>query len=262
VAKKKARVPTPPTATKKARTAAPPRRPVQAPKVRPKERRAAPRPSGLLLAVAGSGVVALGAVILAIVLLTRGGDGGTNTSVDAALRAAGCTVQNKEPPPFAPDHSFVPTLQTNMDKLWNTFPPAAGAHYGRFAVWGFYRTPVNPRQVVHNEEHGGTVLWWGPRTPPATVDKLEAFYRESPVSMFGTPIAGLGKKVAITAWTGSPSTYFRNGNYGTGHVGVCSAFTPKVEAAFRKFRDAYRGHGPEFPFSTSMRLNLPGKGPG
>ena len=67
-------------------------------------------------------------------------------------------------------------------------PPSGGAHYGLWAVWGFYRQPVNPRQIVHNEEHGGVIIWWGPQVPSSTVDKLESFYGQKPEAMFGTPI--------------------------------------------------------------------------
>ena len=42
---------------------------------------------------------------------------------------------------------------------------------------------------MHNEEHGGVILWWGPGVSTGTVDELERFYRASPVAMLGTPIA-------------------------------------------------------------------------
>ena len=65
--------------------------------------------------------------------------------------------------------------------------------------------------------------------------------------MFGTPltsIAGksLGDKIALTAWTSLPGTYYVNGDYGIGHVAICPNFN---EHAFTVFRDAYRGKGPE-----------------
>ena len=75
-----------------------------------------------------------------------------------------------------------------------------------WAVWGFYTEPVNPRMVVHNEEHGGVIIWWGSKVPAATVAKLHAFYNEQPTARFGTPYPKLGSKIAITAWTGNPST--------------------------------------------------------
>jgi Protein of unknown function (DUF3105) len=255
MAKKKPRVPTPPAPRGgKGGTTTAPRRPVQAPKVRSKERR--PRPSWLLLALAASGVVAL-VVVIGVIVVQRGGSSGglTPAQADAAMRAAGCTVRSVPPLAFAANHKNVPTLSTPV--RWNTFPPAGGAHYGQTAIWNFYRQPVNPRNVVHNEEHGGVVLWWGPDTPASTVDELERFYQESSNSMIGTPLAAsnpglsyqgvsntnLGSRVAITAWTiDNPRNYFTNGDLGIAHVAVCNTFNAD---AFAKFRDAYRGRGPE-----------------
>ena len=260
---------------KKTRTPPPPRR-VQAPKVRTgKDRGRAGaqrrRPSNTLLAIAGAGVVGLVVVIVVIVLAASGGSG---TNVDKVMVAAGCTVRNVDPiANFKPDHSTVPSLSTPV--RWNSFPPAAGEHYGIFGVWGFYTDPVNPRQVVHNEEHGAVVLWWGPKTPQSTIDELHRFYQEEPISMFGTPLIpgrfgkitytdnpsgdtkGLGSKVAISAWTGNPNTYFHS-SIGVGHVAVCPTFNEK---AFKAFRDKYRAHGPEFTHDQSLQINLPGHGP-
>ena len=123
-------------------------------------------------------------------------------------------------------------------------------------MWGFYRQPVNPRQVVHNEEHGGVVIWWGPKVPSSTVDKLEAFYQQKPGGMFGTPYAALGDKIALTAWTADPGkTYYQPGDYGTGHIAICSSFDQK---AFATFRDAFRGQGPE---GIPLADDAPGMGP-
>ena len=144
---------------------------------------------------------------------------------------------------------------------WSTFPPSGGGHYRLWATWGFYRKPVNPRKVVHNEEHGGVVIWWGPGVPKATVDQLAAFYHQSPVGMFGTPIAGLGDRIALTAWNadpswkGEPAFAYKNHHYGIGRIAVCPRFDQK---AFAAFRDAYRGRSPQgFPVSADR----PGCGP-
>ena len=173
------------------------------------------------------------------------------------MTAAGCTYRDVAPlPPKNPAktyHADVPTLSSKVK--WTTFPPSGGAHYGLWAIWGFYREPVNPRQVVHNLEHGAVVIWWGPKVPAATVDKLQAFYQEKATGMFGTPIAGLGKKIALTAWTGDPANYYRNGDYGMGHIAICPRFD---EDAFRAFRDAYRGKGPE---GVPLSSDEPGMGP-
>jgi hypothetical protein len=237
---------------KKAKTPPPPRR-VQAPKTRTD----APDPRRtrmIIYGIAAAGVVALVAV-LAIVLV--GGSSGSSSGVASAMQTAGCSFKTVDA--FVPkgQQTHVPSLTAKLK--WNTFPPSNGQHYPARAVWGFYTKPVNPRMVVHNEEHGGVVIWWGPQTPTATVDKLNALYSESPGGTFGTPIEGLGSKVAITAWTGDPSQYQQNGYYGQGHVATCTTFTPKTKTAFEKFRDAYRGKGPEgIPLSSDQ----PGMGPG
>ena len=176
-------------------------------------------------------------------------------SVAATMRAAGCTYRDVAPYPpkdVAGNNNYhddFPTLTTKPH--WSTFPPSAGGHFRLWATWGFYRAPVNPRMVVHNEEHGGVVIWWGPGVPRSTVDELRAFYDEQPVAVFGTPIAGLGQKIALTAWTADPAwkgnveLAYAHHHYGMGHVAVCPRFDHK---AFAAFRNAYRGKSPQgFP---------------
>jgi hypothetical protein len=243
---------------KKTRTPAPPR-PVQAPQRRTaKPTRTRPDRRVLYVGLGVLALVAIGAVV-AFVVVSGGDAKSTGSSVASTMRAAGCTYQEvKAPTPPHGESQHIPTLKDKVD--WNTYPPAGGQHYGLWAVWGFYEDPVNPKQVVHNEEHGGVVLWWGPKTPKATIDRLHSFYSSSANSMFGTPIGtiggkSLGSKVAITAWTGNSSTYQRS-DWGREYVSVCPTFDEK---AFTAFRNAYRGHGPE-GIPTSQ--NNPGMGPG
>jgi Protein of unknown function (DUF3105) len=244
---------------KKARTPRPPR-PVQAP-----TRRADTRSGGGFASLpkwswAVGGAAVVGLALVAAFAFGRGGSSGpSDAGVARAMAAAGCTYKAVPPKPPKKNqtnyHADVPTLSTPTKGLWSTFPPSGGAHYGLWAVWGFYRQPVNPRQVVHNEEHGAVAIWWGPEVPSSTVDQLERFYQQKPEGMMGTPLAGLGKKIALTAWTGDPSKYYRNGDFGIGHVSICSKFDQK---AFAAFRDAFRGHGPEgIPLSS----DVPGSGP-
>jgi len=208
---------------------------------------------------AAAGVVIAVGIVVAVATLTGG------SSVAATMRAAGCTYRDVAPYPpkdaatRADYHDDFPTLSATPH--WSTFPPSGGGHFRLWATWGFYRKPVNPAMVVHNEEHGGVILWWGPKVPKATVDRLESFYDEQPVAMFGTPIAGLGKEIALTAWTadpgwkGDPGLAYENHHYGLGHLAVCPRFDHK---AFAAFRDAYRGKSPQgFPLSGDR----PGCGP-
>ena len=208
----------------------------------------------VLYALSGAGIVLLVAVVLFVAI--GGGKGSSDKHVAALMTTAGCTFKTVQ--------AYVPKGQsTHVQSLtkpfpWNTQPPSNGQHYPLWAVWGFYTKAVNPRMVVHNEEHGGVILWWGPQVPASTVAALRALYDEQPVGVFGTPYASLGTKVAITAWTGRTSDYQRNGYYGQGHIGVCPRYDDATRSAFVAFRDAYRGHGPE---GIPLSLDKPGLGP-
>lgn len=248
MAKKKPRTPTPP------RVQAPQRRSGQSRKDAPADDLGR-RQRTILYAAAAAGVVALVAVVLVIVL-GGGSSSGDTKQLAADMTAANCT--------FKTVAAFVPKGQsTHVNSLtkklpWNTDPPSNGQHYPQWGVWGFYTQAVNPRMVVHNEEHGGVILWWGSKVPQPTVAKLLAFYNEQPVASFGTPYASLGSKIAITAWTGDPSHYQRNGYYGQGHIAVCPSYTDATKKAFEDFRKVYRGHGPE---GMPLSADAPGQGP-
>jgi hypothetical protein len=246
---------------KKSRTPPPPRRPVQAPQRRTQRSDDGGLDSGkrrALMLFAATGIVGVAAVVLVIVLTNKGGGKLTDAAVASAMRAAGCTYRDVTITIPKGEGTHIPTLETKV--TWQTYPPAGGQHFGQWAFWAFYRDPVSPKRVVHNEEHGGVVLWWGQTTPASEIDELEAFYNSSDNSMLGTPAEpidgkSLGSKVAISAWTGDPTKYGRNGYHGFGHVAVCPTFD---ESAFKKFRDAYRGKGPE---GIPTSLNNPGEGP-
>ena len=221
----------------------PPPRPVQAPRRRDTKSSWTLHDVPRWAWAVGGGVIVIAIAVIAV--LATGGSSNA-ASVKTAMEAAGCTYKDVKPFPPKKDptnyHADVPTLTTSTKGLWSTDPPSAGGHYGLWAVWGFYRQPVNPRQVVHNEEHGAVVMWWGPKVPASTVDQLQAFYNKSSDGMFGTPYPSLGNKIALTAWTGDPNAYYVNHNYGIGHIAICPTFDEK---AFAAFRDAYRGKGPE-----------------
>ncbi len=243
-------------AGKKPKTPPPPRR-VQAPKQRKDVKRApdpADRQRSILYAISGAGAVALIAVVAFIALAGKSSTI-NDQKVASLMTAAGCT--------FKTVTASVPGGQTHVPSLtkpfpWNTTPPSNGQHYPLWAVWGFYTAPINPRMVVHNEEHGGVIYWWGSKVTSSTVDQLHRLYDSQPTGTFGTPFPSLGTKIAITAWTGNPATYQRNGDFGKGHIAICPSYGAKTEKAFVAFRDAYRGHGPEgIPLSNDK----PGMGP-
>ena len=202
---------------KKRRTPPPPR-PVLAPK-----RRYEPTTAGFSRRsklTAAAIAVALAAGVAIAVAATRGGGG--SGDVAKKLAAAGCVF--KTYPNLGQAH--VQAL-TPLPK-YNSFPPTSGPHYVQPAPWNFYDSPLDSEvRAVHNLEHGGIVIQWGSPVPTSTVEQLRGFWQDSPNGMLMAPLPKLRDKIALTAWT---------------HLATCTRFD---EGAFKSFRDAYRGKGPE-----------------
>ena len=179
-----------------------------------------------------TGAIALVAVTT---LFASGSGDGVSADPTAALKKAGCTYKIVT---AAKAGQHVNNI--NAKPAWNTFPPSNGPHYPIPAVWDFYTEPVPLMQAVHNLEHGGIVIEWGNKVPKAEIAKIERFYAGSPNAMLAFPLARLGNKIALVAWTQKPSEV-----RGQGRVAECTRFD---QSAFKAFRDAFRGKGPErFP---------------
>jgi Protein of unknown function (DUF3105) len=238
---------------KKPRTPDPPRR-VQAPKQRHTGGGGltADRRRMLLYGAAGAAAIAV-AVVLIVVLTGKSGTAGNPTSVSDALEAAGCTLSTSK---AAPSAQHIQSLDVTVG--YSTYPPVSGRHYVQPAIWGNYTQAVDPRQAVHNEEHGGIVIWVGPDVSAAERKQISDFYDESPNAILVTPIDDESKgvkypahakpdsKIYLTAWTAT----IENGSV-TGGRNVIASCPRFSEKAFTAFRDEFRGTGPErFPVST------------
>jgi uncharacterized protein DUF3105 len=231
---------------KKSRTPPPPRRPVQAPKrreappTRSTQRTYAERRRWLVLGGAGAAVVAL-VVVLVVVFAT----GGAGASVQQDLAAAGCSYKTY----VVHDRHHVASLNAKIK--YPTFPAVGGPHYQAPMPFGRYPTPVVEIQKVHNLEHGAVVIQYGDKVPQATVAELTSFYASSPNAMLMAPLPALGKKIALEAWTadqGKLSDSTSGGYQGDARLALCTSFDEK---AYKSFRSAYRGKGPErFPMSA------------
>ena len=182
-----------------------------------------------------SGLVALAVSLSVVFLRGGGGDGG---DIVATLEDAGCEVQAVPAQPGA--HSAEETATD--DPQWNTDPPSSGPHYQVPAVYGEYDTPLRIAQVVHNLEHGGMFILYGPDLPAATREQLLAFYDDDPRGLLLAPYAKLGDEIALGAWT-TPDDDPESG--GTAYLAKCTTYD---EGAFKAFRDELRFRGPErFP---------------
>ncbi len=189
------------------------------------------------------------AVVVIFVLVKGGGSSsaGNPQAIAATMRAAGCTLSTSKASPSA-QH-----IQNLTDAVtYSTYPPTSGKHYAAPGLWGNYTQTVDPRQAVHNEEHGGIVIWEGPNVSDAERQAVSEFYDSSPNAMLVTPIdertSGItypahkapGASIYLTAWT----VQIKNGNITNGKnvVASCPRFDRR---AFAAFRDEFRGKGPE-----------------
>jgi Protein of unknown function (DUF3105) len=206
----------------KSRTPAPPR-PVQSPKrrVQPKNER---RRRWYLIAAAAT-VLVLGLGFGSFVL--GGGDGARE-----ALAAAGCTRE------AFPSQGARHVTEVPEGFEYNSRPATSGPHEPNPlapAVWGTYDEAVPELKLIHNLEHGGIVIQYGPDVPAATVDQMLAWYREDPDALVVAPLPeklveedeSLSNRVTLTAWT---------------YLQTCARFD---EEAFSNFVDLHRGNGPE-----------------
>jgi hypothetical protein len=222
----------------------PPQRKVQAPKVRPHERRPASagaddrRRRLILYGLASTGLGAL-AVVLIVVFAAGGNGGGAGEAggVRAAMEKAGCTFQDVR----AMEGTHV---EIDAKPKWNTDPPSSGPHFGQWVPWDVYAEPVEQIRLVHNLEHGGIAIQYGDDVPAGTAEQLEQFWREDPNGTVVAPLPKLGDQIALTAWN-APELEVGGQQRGTGYVAKCPRFD---EDAFDTFRDELRFKGPErFP---------------
>ena len=220
-------------AKKKPRTPPPPRR-VQAPQVRHDSNpyASAERQRAILYAIAGSGLVALVAVVLFVALGGGGRDAGAKAAV-RALTAAGCRYRHYPAQPRLPHYQ---TLNPNPPPSWNSFPPSSGRHYYQWVLWGDYTEPVPLIKEVHNLEHGGMIIQYGNKVPQSDNQQINDFYQSDATAMLVAPLPKLGNKIALTAWT---------------QWAECTKFDKN---AFKKFQSAFRYHGPESPIFPKSAL--------
>jgi hypothetical protein len=192
--------------------------------------------------------VAAGAALLLAgvavwLLVGRGDDTAAAADVRTAVEAAGCTL--KEYPADKGVHSVLTPDGTS--KTWKTDPPTSGAHYETPVVYGAYATEVNQAQLVHNLEHGGIFIQYGPEVPASTIADLRAFYGAHENGTVVALYPKLGGKIALGAWVSkSPSTP----DDANAYLALCKTFD---EAAFAAFFDAFQFKGPErFPASSML----------
>jgi Protein of unknown function (DUF3105) len=135
------------------------------------------------------GVLVVGVLILALVLLFGGGpapNAGVQAPDDGQTHVAegsDCRAQ--------PDVCGA--------SPYSTLPAVSGPHWGTPASWGVYPTPQPETQLIHNLEHGGIVIWYDPQALTVeAIDALAAYVEQQNAS----GISGRYKFI-LSPWGGS-----------------------------------------------------------
>jgi hypothetical protein len=201
------------------------------------------------LGMLAGGVLAAAAVAAIVIAVTAGG-GGSNkpkpsvnqgpkatipaqqvTDLNAAAKAAGCTLKTFTPGPNDRQH-------VNAIVSYPQNPPVFGPHAPTPASDGDYigQGDVQVETLVHSMEHGRVIIWVKPTVPKKRLAQLETLFTE-PIP--GQPEgykqvlvenAGIPGPVAATSW---------------GQQMNCSRFDDKTFDALRAFRARYVDKGPE-----------------
>jgi hypothetical protein len=207
---------------------------VKAPKQRSGGAPSADRKRTAIIAlVAGLGLLAGVFAVLALTSLAGGSDdhAAQEQKARAALEAAGCTLQVADA--LEGKHSIADP--DGVSDEWNTDPPTSGPHYAIAAIFGIYEEPLQLARLVHNLEHGGVFILYGPKVPEATVDELRAFYAANKTGTIMAPYEKLGDEFALGAWV----VHDEGGN---GYLAKCKQFDQDAADAFL---GAFQFRGPE-----------------
>ena len=151
------------------------------------------------------------------------------TDLDAAAKAAGCTVAN---PAFEGANHQEKDFTAGDYK---TNPPTSGNHFPDWYDDGVYEPGTTPNlgMLVHTLEHGRIDIQYKKGTPARTVSRLEALVAEMNegyhLLMFENT-TNMEAQIAATAWT---------------HSLTCPQMNEKVFDAIRTFRARYIDKGPE-----------------
>lgn len=129
---------------------------------------------------------------------------------------------------------------------YETAPPSSGQHFATTAGFqrSYYSREDTPplEQLVHNLEHGASIVWYDEAVDDATVDELERL---------ADRLAGDNPKVIVAAWDSErgdfPEGSIAMSHWGTdsGHRQYCDQLSGEVIAAFLE----------QFPYTDSPEPN-------
>lgn len=214
-----------------------------------RQARAAERRRTVLIIGVAGGVVALiaGAVAVAIVTDKSRAPSGSLVSQGVTAAQAACDPVTNDPAAGSGRHVGPQTDKPDVRTVkYSTVPPTSGEHFAapEFPNRQFYTATDRPKMenLVHNLEHGYSVLWYDDTITGEKVAQLKAISREANattqaqdkfiVSAWDPAYGALpaGKHVALSHWSGDPQDPKKQ----SGHRMLCGAVSGEVVQSFIK----------------------------
>jgi hypothetical protein len=187
-----------------------------------KAQQAAERRRTLLVASA-AGVVVLGLIISVGVVIRNQVIASDMTKIGVPVAAASCDTTITDPVSGVSDHVGPGTNKpTETSVKYATVPPSSGKHFAvpEANARAFYTASDRPvlETLVHNLEHGYTVVWYDESTPKAQQDELKKL----------APLArdsdNAGPKFIVSAWDQSRGAFPSNKHIAMSHWGAKSGY--------------------------------------
>ena len=188
-----------------------------------RQAKATERRRTLTIVGAAGVVVALmaGAVTYAIVTDDKRVPSGSLASLGVAASEASCDPETTDKAVGGGEHVGANTTKPNETRVkYTTVPPSTGAHYGagEYPNRQFYTAEDSPRveSLVHNLEHGYTVLWYDKAATDKQLATLKAVAKQANqttaardkfiVSAWDTAYGTFppGKPFALSHWSAEP----------------------------------------------------------
>ena len=185
-------------------------------------------------------VLGLGAAVTTVALQETASHDLANVGVTAA--AAGCDPATNDPTSGSSVHVGPGTDKPTVSSVkYATVPPSSGEHFAtpQYPARSFYTATDRPvlETLVHNLEHGYTVLWYTSALPQAQIDQLKK------IGDLALKEPGSSNKFIVSAWDDAHGAFPAGKTIGISHWGakqghreLCSAVSGEV---VKKFVAAY-----------------------
>jgi Protein of unknown function (DUF3105) len=143
-------------------------------------------------------------------------------TLGVATAAASCDPVTNDKPTGNQVHVGPQTDQPNVTKVkYTTVPPAFGEHFvtPAYPASPFYTAQDRPQMetLVHNLEHGYTVLWYAKDTPQPQVDELKK------IADRVRTMSQTSGKFIVSAWDDSYGAFPAGKTIGISHWGATTA---------------------------------------